>query len=118
MKTSYFANRVVAAGPNAVAISRGVPRWFEGRVYDPLRPSWKLVEASKSGEITDDEYERRYRADVLDRLDPATVRRELGDDAILLCWERPEATCHRRIVARWLEEALGVEVPEAEPPGR
>jgi len=114
MKTSYFANRSAAADPNAVAISRGVPRWFKGRVYDPLRPSWALVEAAKSGKITNAEYERRYRSEVLDGLDPAVVRRELGDEAILLCWERPGASCHRRIVARWLEEALGIEVGEVE----
>ena len=114
MKTSYFANRPAASDPNAVAISRGVPRWFKGRVYDPLRPSWKLVQGSKSGAVAHDEYERLYRAEVLHRLDPATVRRELGDDAILLCWERPGEPCHRRIVARWLEEKLGIVVPELE----
>jgi uncharacterized protein YeaO (DUF488 family) len=112
MKTSYFAKRRAASDPHAVAISRGVPRWFKGRVYDPLRPSWNLVEAAKSGTITFEEYERRYRAEVLDGLDAAAVRRELGDDAILLCWERPGAPCHRRIVARWFEERLGMEVGE------
>jgi hypothetical protein len=112
MKTSYFAKRRAASDPHAVAISRGVPRWFKGRVYDPLRPSWNLVEAAKSGTITTEEYERRYRAEILDGLDPAVVRRELGDDAILLCWERPGAPCHRRIVARWFEERLGMEVGE------
>jgi len=112
MKTSYFANRTAAADPNAVAISRGVPRWFKGRIYDPLRPSWKLVQAAKEGAIGEEEYARRYHAEVLAALDPAVVRRELGDEAILLCWERPGAPCHRRIVARWLEERLGIEVPE------
>ncbi|MBI5502881.1 MAG: hypothetical protein HY907_21735 [Deltaproteobacteria bacterium] len=73
-----------------------------------------MVQAAKSGAISNDEYESRYRAEVLDGLDPAAVRRELGDDAILLCWERPGAPCHRRIVARWLVEALGIGVPEAE----
>jgi len=114
VKTSYFANRNAVADSNAVAICRGVPRWFKGRVYDPLRPSWKLVEEAKSGSISHDEYEQRYRAEVLAGLDPATVRRELGDDAILLCWERPGEPCHRRIVARWLAETLGVDAPELE----
>jgi uncharacterized protein YeaO (DUF488 family) len=114
MKTSYFANRRAAADPQAVAISRGVPRWFKGRVYDPLRPSWKLVQGAKSGELSHEEYERRYRAEVLEGLDPATVVRELGDDAVLLCWERPDAPCHRRLVARWLEERLGIAVPESD----
>jgi len=114
MKTSYFANRRTASDPNAVAISRGVPRWFRGRIYDPLRPSWMLVEAVKSRAITHDEYERRYRADVLAGLDPVVVRRELGDGAIILCWERSGTRCHRRIVARWLEERLGIKVAEME----
>jgi uncharacterized protein YeaO (DUF488 family) len=114
MKTSCFAKRRAASDPNAVAISRGVPRWFKGRVYDPLRPSWDLVRAAKEGTSTNEEYERRYRTEVLDGLDPAVVRRELGDDAILLCWEKPGAACHRRIVARWLEEKLGIEVGEVE----
>lgn len=114
MRTSYFANRRAAADPNAVAISRGVPRRFAGRVYDPLRPPWELVQRAKSGALTAEEYERRYRAEILDRLDPATVRRELGDDAVLLCWERPGAACHRRIVAHWLEERLGIRVAELE----
>jgi deoxycytidylate deaminase len=112
MKTSYFANRVAAADPHAVAICRGVPRWFKGRIYDPLRPSWKLLQEAKDGTISHEDYERCYRAEVLAALDPARVRQELGDDAILLCWERPDAPCHRRLVARWLEEALGLEVPE------
>ena len=114
MKTSYFANRQAATEPDAVAVSRGVPRWFKGRIYDPLRPSWKLVQAAKSGALTNEEYERRYRTEVLGGLDAAAVRRDLGENAILLCWERPGASCHRRIVARWLEDALGIEVPEAE----
>jgi hypothetical protein len=114
VKTSYFANRKAVADPHAVAISRGVPKWFKGRVYDPLRPSWQLVEGAKSGAIPHDEYEHRYRAEILALLEPATVRRELGDDAILLCWERPGEPCHRRMVARWLEDALGSEVPELE----
>ena len=114
MRTSYFANRKAAGDPNAIAISRGVPRWFKGRIYDPLRQPWKRVEAAKSGKVTNEEYERRYRAEVLGGLDPAVVQRELGDDVILLCWERPGAACHRRTVARWLEEALGIEVGEME----
>ena len=114
MKTSYFANPRAVADPNAVAISRGVPRWFKGRVYDPLRPPWGLVQATKSGTMTHEEYEHRYRTEVLGVLDPAAARRDLGADAVLLCWERPGAPCHRRIVAAWFEETLGIEVAEME----
>jgi hypothetical protein len=68
---------------------------------------------AKSGAIAHDEYERPYRAELLNTLDPAVVRRELGYEAILLCWERPGAACHRRIVARWTQEELGIEMEEA-----
>ena len=74
------------------------------------------MKTGAGGEVRRDhdaEYERRHRAEVLDGLDPAVVRRELGDDAILLCWG-PGAACRPRIVARWLEEALGIDVGEVE----
>jgi uncharacterized protein (DUF488 family) len=48
----------------------------------------------------------------LDKLDPGEVAYELGSEAVLLCWEAPGRFCHRRLVATWLEEALGVDVPE------
>ena len=31
---------------------------------------------------------------------------------ILLCWESLNVRCHRRLVAEWLEEKLGIVVPE------
>jgi hypothetical protein len=110
MQTSNFARS--GSHPKAVAISRSQPRGWTGRVYEPLAPSWRLVQEAKSGAIDDDEYTRRYSMGVLSKLDPGRVRADLGDDAILLCWERPGAFCHRRLVAEWLEENLGVSVPE------
>jgi uncharacterized protein (DUF488 family) len=63
-------------------------------------------------------YAIEYLRDVLDKLDPAKVVEELGFDAVLLCWEAPGRFCHRRLVAAWLEEALGIEVPEYTRPKR
>ena len=40
------------------------------------------------------------------------VFEDLGEDAILLCWEAPGKFCRGRLVAAWLEEKLGVQVPE------
>ena len=34
----------------------------------------------------------------------------------MLCWEPPGKFCHRRLVAKWLEEHLGVDVPELREP--
>ena len=101
-----------AQQPRAVAISRTQPRGWTGRAYEPLAPSWRLLAAAKSGAIDEGEYTRRYRAEVLSKLDPATVRADLGEDVVLLCWENSGAFCHRRLVAEWFEENLGVSVPE------
>jgi len=98
--------------PRAVAISRTQPRGWTGRAYEPLAPSWRLVLAAKSGAIDEGEYTRRNRAEVLASLDPAEVHADLGEDTILLCWERSGAFCHRRPVAELLEERLEVLVPE------
>ncbi len=110
MQTSNFTRS--GSHPKAVAISRSQPRGWTGRIFEPLAPSWRLVQEAKSGAIDDDEYIRRYREEVLSKLDPGRVYADLGDDAILLCWERPGAFCHRRLVAEWLEEKLRVSVPE------
>ncbi|MDF0591721.1 DUF488 family protein, N3 subclade [Candidatus Methanocrinis natronophilus] len=110
MQTSNFYRS--GADPRAVAISRTQPKGWTGRIYGPLAPSWRLLQAAKRGEIDEAEYSRRYREEVLSRLDPAAVYADLGEDAVLLCWERAGAFCHRRLVAEWLEEELGVSVPE------
>lgn len=112
MQTSNFARS--GSHPRAVAISRTRPRGWTGRIYEPLAPPWRLLAEALSGEIDEDEYIRRYRAEVLSKLDPAAVYADLGEDAVLLCWERPGAFCHRRLVAEWFEEALGILVLEVD----
>lgn len=107
MKTSNFVK--AGANPLAVAIARGVPRGYKGRRYMPLAPSWALIK------ITDEKlYTKRYKTEVLDKLDPQSVYTDLGPDTILLCWEPPGQFCHRRLVATWLEDALGIKIDELE----
>ena len=112
MKTSYFANRTAAGDPRAVSIARWPPRWWGSRRrYIPLAPSADLLKRSKAG-LPWAEYVAEYRRDVLSKLDSAEVCSDLGPDAILLCWEAPGQECHRRLVAEWLQESLGITVPE------
>ena len=70
------------------------------------------------------DYEPAY-AQTLAGLDPATVWADLhelagGAEPVMMCYERPPFTdtnhCHRRLVSRWLQDALGVEVPEIRGP--
>jgi len=104
--TSNFA--IAGKHENAVAISRGIPKWFKGRRYMPLAPSWLMVKIGNPNIFTP-----IYQAKVLFRLDPLQVAQELGQGSILLCWEKPEDFCHRMLVAEWLREA-GIEVEEYE----
>ena len=92
--------------PNAVSISRGVPNWFKGRKYRKLNPS------STSFNIQDQKmFTEAYQREVLDKLDPHEVVGELGDGAVLLCYEPATKFCHRQVVAQWLRDA-GYDVDE------
>lgn len=112
MKTSYFGNKAAAANPNSVSIARWPPRWWgANRRYIALAPSIDLLNRSRAG-LPWPEYVKEYRHDILGKLDPAKVLSDLGEDAIILCWEKPGEDCHRRLVAEWIEKHTGIKVPE------
>ena len=112
MMTSNFSRHNIEKFPNAVSIARS-SRWFKGRRYPQLAPSRDLFTKYLAGMVDETEYAIEYHRDVLDKLDPVKVAEELGSDAVLLCWEAPGKFCHRRLVAAWLEETLGIDVPES-----
>jgi uncharacterized protein (DUF488 family) len=107
-----------ARGAGRVAISRSVPKFLKGKiaVYEKLAPPAWMVR------ITDREkWCRCYRKVVLGELNPLQVYNELhalageGNEPILLCYERledPDEWCHRRLVAEWFREKLGIDVDE------
>ena len=104
-----FTGSFKSAGMNAtaVAISCGIPPGFKGRRYTALAPTRSMLQ------ITDiEEFYAAYRAEILNKLDPGKVYEDLGEGAVLLCWEDFNVSCHRRMVAEWLEETLGVAIPE------
>ncbi|MCJ7445131.1 MAG: DUF488 domain-containing protein [Methanotrichaceae archaeon] len=82
--------------------------------YLDLAPSDRLLDEYNKGLMTWDEYAERYQRETLDKLDPAKVYSELGQNAVLLCvcarGKLPQ--CHRRLVAEWFETNLGIYVPE------
>jgi hypothetical protein len=97
--------------PQAVAISLGVPRGWAGRRYTRLAPNRRLVKIMDPTTFT-----RLYKSEVLDKLDPMQVIRDLGgDNFVLLCWEAPGEFCHRRVVSVWMEKATGIKVEEFNP---
>lgn len=97
--------------PNAVSIAGRCPEWYTGRQYKKLAPKiWFFKKYKEDGD--EEFYKIHYRKEVLDVLDPNEVYREIGENAILLCWEKSNCFCHRHLVGEWLEEKLGIVVIE------
>ena len=102
----------------AISGNRGKDVDYYGYSYPKLAPKlsfWKIWH-DNIGKIPEEEnnqyYVQEYWNQVLSKLDPEQVYREL-DNSILLCYEANTEFCHRHIVAAWFEILLGVEVPEA-----
>ena len=109
MKTSYYAKS--AKDPNAVSIALSTPSWYKGREYKVLAPTYGMLSDYKK---TGDEvfYTSRYRNEILRILDPERVWRELGENAVLLCYEKSGKFCHRHLVSKWLSDSLGIVIEE------
>ena len=115
--TSYFANlkNLPLNNITPISIARAAPIWYKGLEYKPLAPSWDILNEYK---ITQDKekYIERYTKEVLDNLNPYEVREtlmKLAEDwqIVLLCYEKPNAFCHRHLVADWLS-SYGIPVQE------
>jgi hypothetical protein len=111
--TSNFASakKLRQAGIEPVGIAIRPPHWYVGRHYLPLAPSVRMLG------MTPEDYDRCFQA-ILSLLDARTVLAELRvglppeRPLALLCYESPGLKCHRRAVAEWLEQKLGIVVPE------
>lgn len=103
--TSNFFN--AWSHPGRMAISNGKPKGWEGPHYEALYPTWQMI---KMPNFTAEKFTQQYTDQILKRLDPHKVAKEL-DGKVLLCWEAPYNFCHRQIVANWLKDA-GYEVEE------
>ena len=90
-------------GDRGVAISRTTPKWWKGRRYLSLAPTKGLLTLWKGGHLEEEDYEDIYLRDVLNHLNKEKVKEDLGEDAVLLCWERT-GFCHRHLALKWLEE--------------
>ena len=137
MKTSYYTNlkkidqtRYI---PIAISGDEGKLIGFQGIAHKELSPypffrEWKDKEnkidfAYKKGLISKEKYltlkeenqnsyiEKFYLL-VLKKLDAEKVFKSLGENAVILCFEKPTGFCHRFLIAGWLEEKLGVKVDE------
>lgn len=109
MNTSYYAKS--SNNFNAVSVAARAPLYYSGRQYKKLAPKlWFFTRYKKDGDEAF--YTEQYQKEVLDKLDPKQVYEELGENAVLICWEAPGKFCHRHLIARWFEKHLGVIVRE------
>jgi len=106
--TSYFAGKRYA-NEQVISIARKTPV-NDIPVYIELAPSFELVKEYKK-DHDQSKYVLRYAIEVLSKLDPFKVVRDL-DNKVMLCYEKPGAFCHRHIVAKWLNVYTKIEVVE------
>ena len=93
---------------NEVYQGRSVPELFPKESFEK---QWQKNLKNVSKEENERFYVQEYWEQVLSKLDPESMYREL-DYSILLCNEQNSEFCHRHIVAAWFEILLGVKVPE------
>ena len=111
MNTSYYAKS--SNNFYAVSIAGRAPDWYRGKQYKKLAPKvWFFKRYKEDGD--EEFYKIQYQKEVLDKLDPREVYEELGENAVLLCWEKPGKFCHRHLAAAWLTKHLGIMITELE----
>lgn len=118
MKTASF---FTFTGEGRVSIARYAPT----KTPPGFATYRRLAPGSWFNSVSRERYIELFRKEILGWLDPKHAWDELhaltkGTEPVLLCWEKPPFTdenfCHRRLVAEWFGEKLGVDVPELIPP--
>lgn len=105
--TSYFGKMKQMDNEElkkCVSISLWTPKDLQGKIeeYKSLAPTKEILLEYKNNPDMN-KYIRNYCLKVLKGLDPEEVYRNLNEK-ILLCYEKPEAFCHRQIVSYWLNQ--------------
>lgn len=111
--TSYWGNlrKLINAGIEPVAISRGKPKNWQGRSYDKLAPTWDMLKMDEAqydilyAKILEQNNQRIFENWLEKNIKPGCK------DVALLCWEKNPNDCHRSKVAEWLRSA-GIECDE------
>ena len=111
MKTSNFKTY---KGGMGISICLYPPLDWTGAQFLSLAPSRSIFFAKKAGEIDEKEYEKRYKKEILSKLNPKDIYEQLQKN-VLLCWEPQNQFCHRHIISKWIKSELNIEIPEWQP---
>jgi len=110
--TSYFGNlkKLQDAGIATIGIARFPPKHFYGTSLLSLAPKSNMLQ------MAEQQYREEFKK-ILASLNPHTIYQRIqeiseGKDVALLCFEKPNEFCHRKMVAHWLIKNLGIEVTE------
>lgn len=110
--TGNFANvkKYINQGFTPISIAR-FNRYFNGSKLMELAPPAEMIHQPE--EI----YTPNFKKEVLGKLDANEIyanleKLSLGKDVVILCYEKAGDFCHRRLVADWLTENLGIEIIE------
>jgi len=122
--TGYYPNTGLMLEGNMLAsISRSRPAFWEDLpIIEELAPPAYLLNLRNDGLVTDRQFSVVYAAEVLGKFSSAQnlvamLYARFGNQKPLglICWETPDAFCHRHLVADFLRMA-GLTVPEWEKP--
>ncbi len=115
MKTGYFGkvkSYPKDKGYKFVSIAR-FNKFWKGETFKLLAPPAEIIKLEDEALYT-----KLYYEQVLNNFNPQEIYKQLGDNTVLLCYEKWEdiknkkTFCHRRVVAKWFEDNLGVKVEE------
>jgi hypothetical protein len=109
MVTSCFSN-YKKSKRTGVGIAIKSPDWYTGFLYPPLYPKKDFL-FKYFRDHDEESYTKSYYLRVLSVLDPQEVYDDLKD-CVLLCYEKSGKFCHRRLVADWIYNEIGIYVPE------
>ena len=125
--TSYFAKvkQLKEMGLKLVCVAGYAPKFFydtpDARFIPELAPKrcwWRVWHDKFKDNLNSPEsiewYTNIYRDTVLSNLNSTNVVEKLGDNAVMLCYEKPGDFCHRHLIADWISKNAGITVEEVD----
>jgi len=103
--TSYFGN-LKNLKMETFSIARYSPQWYAGERLSCLMPSSVLLKKSRNENMPlEGEYEKLYIAELDSKKNE--IKREIekiskNKDIVLLCYEKDENECHRKLAGKYL----------------